>query len=133
MKGDFTDVEILIQRYSDTPADSNERVVFITGNFKSVITAQEVMLNIVKMKRPNFDRINSDCNEVRVGENEVLFRGVITGRLTGLLIGKSGANIKAIHDATGCWVKIGHEEERIRGSKERCQYNLFIILLNGVH
>jgi len=119
LKSEFLDVEILIQRYSDTPTDSNERTVFLTGNFDSIANAQKVMLNIVKMKRPNFDRIDSNCNEVRVGDNEILFRGIISGRLTGLLIGKDGSNIKAIHNATGCWIKIGHLEERIRESRER--------------
>jgi tetrahydromethanopterin S-methyltransferase subunit F len=124
LKGSFTDVEILIQRFNDKPADSNERIVFFTGKLQNIINAQEVMLNILKMKRPNFDRINSNCNEVRIGDNEVLFRGVITWRLTGLLIGKDGSNIKAIHNETGCWIKIGHTEERVRGSSERYSINL---------
>lgn len=97
------------------PRFSHERGIIISGRLEEIIKAESLILEKIKNRRPK-DRIEQVSSDNSID----VFRFTIKSSLSGRLIGKGGEFIKHIHDVTGAWVKVAHEQESAPGSADRC-------------
>jgi transcription antitermination factor NusA-like protein len=116
-----TKCKVHLQSHYDLAAGARERAVVFEGETSCVKNAALQVIKLVADRKTTTALLSDPFRAAAVvgTEKQVLAKWIIPKDRCGILIGKGGAGIKHINQASGAWVKIAHVEESSPGATDR--------------